>query len=141
MTWYIYMFCIYILWYSSTYYLPSYLIVIKSSSVCCICVVFYLCIFVFCCCVVFYVVACAVLLVGSCIMTYVIFAALVVGFWVLLCNQLGFLPTWFGSVPMFWFSKVSFIQQKKKKSIVTSFVSVIGIMDLQQRKKYKAKKF
>ena len=60
--------------------LPSYRIVIKSWIVCSICVFYYcLCIVIFCCCVVFYVVACATLMVGSCTITYVIFAALVVG--------------------------------------------------------------
>ena len=58
--------------------LPCCWIVIKSCSVCCIC----FCIFTFLllCLVFFYVVACVVLLVGSCIMTYVIFAALVIEF-------------------------------------------------------------
>ena len=90
--------------------LPSYQIVVKSWVVCSICVVV-------CCFVVFYccVVDCVTLVVRSWIMMYVIFAALIIRPWVLLYNQLGFLPTQYGSFPMLWFSiKFLLFSQKKK---------------------------
>ena len=77
--------------------LLSYRIVIKYWIVCSICIA------VFCCYIVIYVVACAALVVGSCTMTYVIFAAFVVGSWALLYNQLGFFLTQFESAPIFYF--------------------------------------
>ena len=73
----------------------NYWIVVKSWVVCCFCIVvsFY---YVF----VFSVVVCTTLVVGFCIMTYAIFATLVVGFWTLLCNQHDSLPTLFGNDPL-----------------------------------------
>ena len=107
--------------------LSSYWIVVKSSIVCSICVFYYcLCIVIFCCCIVFYVVTCVALMVGSSIMTYAIFATFVVGSLALLCNQLDFLPTWFGSFPMFWFS-IKFLHSKKKKRS-TSFEWCVKVM-------------
>ena len=96
--------------------LLSYRIVVKSCVICCICVVdCCFCTIVFFCYVVFYVVACTAFMVGSETMMYIIFATLVVGSWVLLCNQLGFLLAQFGSALMFWFSIMFlFIQIKKK---------------------------
>jgi hypothetical protein len=48
-----------------------------------------------------FVVVCATLVIEFYTMTYIIFATLDVGFWTLLCNQPGSLPTQFGSDPLF----------------------------------------
>ena len=77
--------------------LPCYWIVIKSSSVCCIC--FYIFAFLLLCLVFLCYCLCCPL--GR-ILYYNVchFCCSCCRVWVLLCNQLGFLPTRFGSVPM-----------------------------------------
>jgi hypothetical protein len=69
--------------------LAIYQTVIKPCVVYCSCVI----IRCFSCCFYFSVVVVATLVVGLCTMTYVIFAPLCVGSWVLLYNHLGFLPS------------------------------------------------
>jgi hypothetical protein len=77
--------------------LPCCWIVIKSCSVCCICFCIFtfllLCLVFLCCCL------CCPL--GR-VLYYDVchFCRPCCRVWALLCNQLGFLPTWFGSVPM-----------------------------------------
>ena len=88
-------------------------IVIKSNSVCCICLCIFafllLCLVFLCCCLL-----CCPL---DRVLYYDIchFCRPYYKVWVLLCNQLGFLPTRFGSVPMLWFSIKFLLFRKKKK--------------------------
>ncbi len=93
--------------------LPCCWIVIKSSSVCCICFCIFtfllLCLVILCCCLcwplgrVLYYEVCH-------------FCHPYCMVWVLLCNQLGFLPTQFGSFPMLKFSIKFLLSSKKKRS-------------------------